>query len=427
MRFVKLTFLVAACAAFLVLRLPSLSAPPATATAPVAPDETTYQGVPPGFDFPADEAALLRLRDTGNVTEMRKHAWKVFGGLTQPAAGGEAIWETWFSGAETFRPGPSPQAAAPRRVQRNFEIPRQFKTPRRGLAPQATGASLLSFTLFNRESRAHIRANRLHQQSALTQLNQSFPAGTPVERREVPPFPREAMSLKTTWWLVKQSGFTAMPIWDFEPTRTDQAGNDFPFWKRAVAVDPARTQIPAGETRDIFLGGEARPGSRVVPLAGFYHFQISQNDIASIRRVRRFQDAQVGDYVALVAFHYTTKEIPDWVWATFWWHDRPDDGPYAADRTSEVAGVWRNYLMDVAFSMDTPREYDGTPNAAYNPWLEARFSNGMSSNCMTCHQRAVWPDVPFLPVTRGSLPPNDTLFRTRTKLDFFWSIVLESQ
>jgi hypothetical protein len=83
--------------------------------------------------------------------------------------------------------------------------------------------------------------------------------------------------------------------------------------------------------------------------------------------------------------------------------------------------------MDVAFSMDTPREYDSTPNAVYNPWLEARFPNGMSSNCMTCHQRAVWPEGPFLPVTRGSLPPNAPFFQNKMKLDFFWSVAIESK
>jgi hypothetical protein len=135
----------------------------------------------------------------------------------------------------------------------------------------------------------------------------------------------------------------------------------------------------------------------------------------------------VGDHVALVALHYTTKEIPDWVWATFWWHDQPDHGPFAADRTAYVSGVWRNYLMDVAYSMDTPREFDGTPNSCYNPWLEARFQNGMQSNCMTCHQRAVWPPQSFLPITRGSLAPDDPFFKDVTKADFLWSIIFESQ
>ncbi|WP_457661204.1 hypothetical protein [Sinorhizobium medicae] len=59
--------------------------------------------------------------------------------------------------------------------------------------------------------------------------------------------------------------------------------------------------------------------------------------------------------------------------------------------------------MDIAYDMDLPKETNGTPNAVFNPWLEAHFENGVNSNCMTCHQRAVWtePDATFLPITRG--------------------------
>jgi len=136
----------------------------------------------------------------------------------------------------------------------------------------------------------------------------------------------------------------------------------------------------------------------------------------------------------LVCVHVTTKEIPEWVWATFWWHDRPNDGPFAADRPAAVTGVWRNFRMNTAYSMDTPREYDGTPHSCFNPWLEARFANGVASNCMTCHQRATWPmptppagvSQPFLPVTRGAMPPDDPFFQGRTKLDFLWSVAFES-
>jgi hypothetical protein len=132
----------------------------------------------------------------------------------------------------------------------------------------------------------------------------------------------------------------------------------------------------------------------------------------------------------LVALHYTTKEIPDWVWATFWWHDKPNDGPFAAHRPDQVGGVWRNYLMDTAYSMDTPREADGKPHAVYNPWLEARFRNGTVSNCMTCHRRAIYSGLPkdaaFLPVTRGTPPAGDARFTDATKLDFLWSVMFES-
>ena len=388
----------------------------------------TYQPIPPGFDFPADETALLHLRDTGDKSGMRKHAWMVFAGLTQPTSSGEAVWETWFSEEQAFSPGAAPQAIGPHRVQRRFRNPRQFATPGRVAAPQAVGASLLSFVLVNKDSFAHIRANKLYQQAKLNQINQAFDGNhTPIENREIPPFPREAVSLKTTWWLVKQTGTTAMPIWDGTPTRPDQQGNPYPTWARFVAVDPTRTQIPPNEQQDIMFQGQLKHNAHVVPLNSFYNFQITQNEINDIRRVTGFQQAQVGDFAALVAMHMTTKEIPDWVWATFWWHDKPGQGTFAADRPNAVAGVWRNYLMDTAFSADVPKASDGGPNVCFNPWLEARFSNGMVSNCLACHRRSVWSPVQFLPITRGRLPDNDQVFAGKTKLDFLWSIAFSSQ
>jgi hypothetical protein len=401
-----------------------------TAHGPAAapPFAANYQDIPPGFDFPADEAALLGFRDSGAVSAMRKHAWMVFAGMTQPTAGGEAIWETWFSEDETFAAGPAPQGIGPRRLQRRFHNPRQFATTNRGPAPQAVGASLLSFVLFNKDTFTHIRSNRLYEKATLDKINQSFDQNhTPVERREVAPFPRTAMSLKAVWWLVRQSGLTAMPIWDGKPTRPDVRGNPYPTWARFVAVDPSRTQIPPNEKTDVLFQGQTKKDSHVVPLAGFYSFQIGPNEVQAIRSVNGFETAQVGDYAALVGMHVTTKEIPDWIWATFWWHDRPNDGGFAQDRPGAVSGVWRNYLMDVAYSSDVPKESDNTPHVCFNPWLEARFSGGLTSNCMACHQRSVWTTTPFLPVTRGSLPADDQYFVGKTKLDFLWSVSLSSR
>jgi len=383
-----------------------------------------YQGIPAGFDFPADQATLLKLRDAQDVGGMRKHAWMVFAGLTQTTATGEAVWESWYSGPETFTSGPALQGA--RKIERRFVNPRQFE--RRGAQPQAIGASLLSFTLFNRETRQHIRSNQYNLTSHLDQLNNGFGANKPVADRHIADFPPGSMSLKTVWWVVKKSGLTAMPVWDPALNPQIAQGNDFPAWQRVVAVDPARTQIPPGETATISFLGKTKPGSRVVPLASFYSFQITQNELAAIRNSRAIgaRNAQIGDYAALVGLHYTTKEIPEWVWSTFWWHDKPNDGSFAANRPDAVKGVWRNYLMATTFSMETPKEQDGSPSVCFNPWLEAGFADGVHSNCMACHQKAVWPPPDdFLPITRGTLKPDDPIFRGNMKLDFVWAIAFE--
>jgi hypothetical protein len=377
-----------------------------------------YQPIPPGFDFPADEAQQLRLRDTQDVAGMRRHAWMVFAGATQPSPGGEAIWETWYSSAATFSTGPQPQGVAPR--GRQFMPVRQLQAA--GIAQlQAPGASLIAGVMFNEPARNHIRSQGLITQQRLTEMNNSFTAATPLAQRQIQPFPRDAISLKLAWRIVRSNTVSPVPVWDGEGN--PNLPNPEAGWPRVVLVDPSRTQIPADETRDIV----GFPNSRVVPLNRFYNFRITAADVGAIRAANPRLRPQVGDYAVLVAMHVTTKEIPDWTWATFWWHDSPDSGPFAADRPAAVAGVWRNYLMDVTYSSETPREPDGTPNIAFNPYLE-QMTRGMQSNCTSCHQGAVWTPAgtPGAPVTRGTRPPDSPLFRTGMRLDFLWSIAMES-
>ncbi len=364
-----------------------------------------YTPIPPGFDFPADNATLERFRKTENVAEMRRHAWLLWAGINQDAHSGGPVWETWYPADFVFRPDDPTEATATPRRRIRFEPPRQHLDKN---APEAAGQSVLSVVLFSKESLEHIRSNKLHLQSTLEQLNTGFPAGTPLPDRKILDFPREGVTLKLVWQLVKQTGLTEQPIWDFEPIPPNNQVNPPSTWKRKVLIDPSREVIPANETQG---------GSHVVPLDSFYHIKLDTPALVASAR-----GAVLNDYAVMVCMHLTTKEIDDWVWATFWWHDRPDNGPFAADRHHDVAGVFRNYLMDVSYDSNTPREFDGSPNACMNPWLEARFPSGMSSNCMTCHQRATWPLVDFLPVTRGSLAPTDPFFGNKTKLDFLWSI-----
>ena len=186
-------------AAMVIVRIPSTTA-----------QSVIYHPIPPGFDFPGDQATLLKMRDTGDIAGMRKHVWMVFAGFTQPTETGEAIWETWYSADATFNPGPGLQGA--HKVQRKFQVPRQFMT--HGAHPQAIGASLLSFTLFNQETRAQVRTNQLNSADHLTAINNSFSDSTPVADRNISAFPNAAMSLKTVWWVVKKNGLTALPVFD---------------------------------------------------------------------------------------------------------------------------------------------------------------------------------------------------------------------
>jgi hypothetical protein len=140
---------------------------------------------------------------------------------------------------------------------------------------------------------------------------------------------------------------------------------------------------------------------------------------------------KAGDYIALVSANMMSREINDWIWGTFWWHDRAEQGPFSAGRPPALKAVWRNYLMQAAFDTASPIALDGGPHIAFNPWLEGRFpdgghGSGITSNCMACHQRASYPQIGFLPVTRG--PPdlrNDSAYKPgRLRTSFLWSLAM---
>ncbi len=43
-----------------------------------------------------------------------------------------------------------------------------------------------------------------------------------------------------------------------------------------------------------------------------------------------------GDYVATVAMHIMTKEVPTWTLQNVWWSAAPDKGPYADNRPKDM-------------------------------------------------------------------------------------------
>lgn len=320
---------------------------------------------------------------------MRAHAWALLANVAATRLEGwHGLGETFPSGVGRFRAIEEPDLAGVSLLQ-------------------ASGAPLLSRVLFNDIAFRHIRAQRLFSRARLAALNAGFGTATPLADRQIAPFPRGSIALKTIWAVVHARGLTSLSVWD-------------------GPGDPVAANVPAHWPRQVVVDSNgAAPGA--VPLDRFEHRRIGVAELAAVRALDA--SAQAGDYLVLLGMHVTTKEIPDWIWATFWWHDRPETGPFAAGRPATVTGPWRNYLLDVAYSFDTPREADGTANIAFNPYIEI-FPAGARSNCAACHQGAVWTPSgapPFLPVRRGRRAADDPLFRTGTRLDFIWSIATEAR
>jgi hypothetical protein len=392
-----------------------------------------YRGIPDGFDFPANKAALERERAAGNMAALRRHGWMLFAGLNELTPDGMPVWTTWYRIDEAFAAAGSAPSAS-RDLAMRFTKPNQVKDA--GSTPDAPRDSALSFVLFNWENFNHIRSKKLFTRKGLDRINRTYRSITPWDKRTIPAFPERAVALKTLWWPAAGDGKTALPVWDNEPTQPLDENNPFRTWKRVVAVDATRQDVPDTETADVTFYDTAYPSSRIVGLNRFYNRRVDAAMLATIDAIKDDgvrilvkkvlgRDLRVGDYILFLGFHATTKEIDDWTWQTFWWHDKPLDGKFAAGRPDAVKGVWRNYLMAVAADEVNPKEPDGSPLIGFNPWLEGTFRAGTQSNCMSCHHRASHPRVSFLPVRRG--PPDtrdDPAFKPgRLQTDFLWSIV----
>jgi hypothetical protein len=406
---------------------------------PEAPPPTGYLDIPPGFDFPAEKKQIELYRTESNVSAQRAHAWNILAGLTRPAPDGvHALFETWLLEEETFDPATTSLAARP-------ALPR-FKPPGQSVRvqtpiPKTLTNEALTFVLFNDAAYRHIRTNRLYQRAKLDELAKDGALDAKIpENRTIPPFPRDSVVVKTVWWPVAKNAVSAMPIWDAETNPPRPTGNGPPTWPRYVGIDPTHRSPGADKTRDIVFDGKIERRSHIVGLNRFHYITIDQPDTVAIvngnKELSKLAQASfgrplaVGDYAVLVGLHVTTKEIDDWVWATYWWHDRPDMGPYAADRIGSLTGVWRNFLMSASYDLNLPREKDGGPHTSFNPWLEGRFADGghgggVVSNCMNCHNRASTGVRSFLPIYRGDpdLTGDSAFAAGSVRTDFLWSII----
>jgi hypothetical protein len=358
--------------------------------------------------FPAPEASLEKLKRTADLGGQRRHLWHVLGELTRSHSPSRLPQFLTWSGAKDVFAITSAAPLATRNTLRAFEVEESAAAR----AAHSSGPPLIVVAHYNEAAARHIRANALQRRATLQSMTVSRKGGKPdTVSREVPAFPRSAIVLKSAWWPVAGDAPVAMPVWDAELHIAAAGGNDYPSWRRMVAVCPTHG---APRTVEVQLMGRTRR-LNCVGIDRFYHLRL---DTAMVEQLRNEPTARKlgamvlgrafrpGDYLALVALHVATRELPDWVWGTFWWHDQAVRGPYAAGRPGDLAEPWPNYLMNVAFDANLPRERDGSPRVVFNPWLEARFADsghggGTVSNCISCHRRAAYPAVGPFAVTRG--------------------------
>ena len=308
-----------------------------------------------------------------DTSALRRHAWMTLAFITRPSGpqlpGQEhrlATWQTWYPPELTFAPEQNAPKRSPQ-MQLALELPIQLESTR------AVDQFLpLSRVFYNPPLFERIRERHYYEEERLSYLASS---GGALE------FPPDSIAVKTVW----------MPGYA-------HACSQIPVWNSITGVPEEQSSLPQNDWPDrVYVAppGVTCPPGPIAHISDFYNFKLQSVDGLADSS---FKDAHVGDYALLVALHITTRELPNWIWSTFWWHNRPSEGVFAADRPREVSGPWRNYLMDVAYDMDRPRERDGSPKITFNPYLEGLMPRGSVSNCMTCHARAFWPPTDAAPV-----------------------------
>lgn len=308
---------------------------------------------------------------------------------------------------------------------------------------QNNGDILVATESYNAEGARRIEEKRYNEASTLQQL---LDDGT----RDLPDLAREQVNTKHMYWPVKASGLSAVPVFHDSPAPPPCQYNGYETWKTLVAVDPGGTVKGKGQVEFLFgvwnhEGTEELPTRRgsvaVHPLSDFYSRRIDKPAWDALDpRDRRILDAasrwahgrpfEPGDYVVAVASHIISKEIPQWTLQTAWWSERPDEGPYAADRPAlpEAVGPWAHYLMAIEYGIPTEPNGDTLP-VAFNPFIELAATHPVATNCRNCHLRARWPAsltegyiTASGPGPLANLSPDDPMFAGSLRTDFQWVI-----
>lgn len=449
--------------------------------------------VPAGFGYPQTRATVEKWVATRDEKATRAHGWGLFAALNTAAAG-VPVWQSWCTETQAFRTSASRSVGArepthgerPMRTFKvangpttgeliNFKIHPIYPVPSAVLnnqqyaqciqpagatSPIATlangpqfqnnGDIMVAGVIYNDVAYRWIREQQLYSYARLDSLKPR----SSKERTAIASLPEGSIALKPMMWPVKATGFTALPVWD--DVKSDHrlyTGFEVQSqWPRAVAVTADR--IRPSVVKVSFLNGvwegdaNGKPVRRLpqntyanaatVGLDQFYHYRPQLSSLGACDRAildasanyAYGRDFRQGDYLVLIAMHVMTKEQPAWTFQSVWWSDRPDQGPYAADRPNlpDAVGPWRHYLM--ASTYGWPAQPGGsTWPIAYNPYIELAADHPIETNCMNCHHRAAWPED-----GKGYLEPggpgaldifaqdNKTIFDGRLAVDSLWSI-----
>ena len=388
-----------------------------------------------GFHPPPDPVGLTRLRtELGNrtargaaIARMRTLGWSLLWGIIQspPGCPDDPLWRTWPSVERILSANSRPERIAP--LQLELQFPEKIRA--KGTPPQLPS---LSTVHMNAPAAKHIR-NLLFKDPRAMQ--QALLAG----RRDIPEFPGGSVTIKTFWRRVpsKPGGRLRLPIWTTQDERNADGTRHSPDnWISCVNVTVNPPGRPVADAPCIETPGRIVRGP-FYRYTDFYHVRVTNADLAQLARLlpaSERTDLDVGDVLVLIGLHIAAKQMPDWVWTTYWW--KPVQLQEPADHAQRPPVLvrrspWNNYAMNISLSMNYPTDENGQRPAVFNPYVEGpNINNGTSSNCMTCHSGAAFPENPPIPGrnevfknkksdTRPGPPSN--AFELHIRTDYVWS------
>ncbi|HEY5710560.1 MAG TPA: hypothetical protein VIT38_01595 [Allosphingosinicella sp.] len=443
--------------------------------------------IPANFDYPQTAATVTQWVNSGNAARARVHGWNVWAALnTAPA--GTPVWRSWCTSTQAFSTagvGAAMDSATPIRGQNamnarnmingpttgedpiNFPNPPYYPVPQQiqarypqcynsnngqlldGPTFQNNGDIMVAGVIYDAAAYSWIRSQNLYLAST---LQAQLPPSN--QTRQMAAMPAGSIVLKPMMWPVRGDGLTALPVWDGPTSDNGQyAGYEIQsMWPRAVAITTTpQSTIANADVTYLYgvwtnnmlgrrlIGPLTYRAAPVVPIQRFYHFRFPSLDgMAPCDRAILDASAywaygrefRAGDYLAVVAMHMMTKEQPAWTFQSVWWHDRPDAGPYAADRPNippaQAPGPWRHYLMASTYGIPAP----GGTNwpIQFNPYIELAAAHPIRTNCMNCHHRAAWgggsyeAQSPPGPDALAIYQLNNAIFNGLLGVDSLWSI-----
>jgi hypothetical protein len=344
--------------------------------------------------------------------ELRAHAVRMLQAVTRPSSkcGGKPVFLTWHSTRSVFE-----NRSTPDKQRLVLGAANQLKAEERRAA-ERNGPVFVS-VLVNEALRQDVVRNRLADLKTITNGRRRGAHG-------VPEFSRESVAVKAVWRVIPKGGRLPLGLWRLEETRESPAAQSYqwaePDWKKRATVMWVAPDVPKVCLAREIAGEETSP-------APFFSLRYGEDMEFDVRDGE--PEPNKGDVLILVGLHVTTKDIPDWFWATSWF----------TDRQKEASGIknapWCNYAVDATVTMYRPlsgkNPVTGTyyepdelrrHKAIYNPYLEAGHSLGLRSNCMTCHSVAGYCTSDPAAAQHDNRPYTLDELENKMRTDFIWSL-----